>query len=228
MDSSFSGVKRVWGGGQPHPYSLHLGYSHQSIFADEPLEVLKIEGDQVRAAACSGIVTADGAGRPFAVVTGHNGLLWGGLSPPGNKKNIHGTVEDESSPASSFLGLMSQVLEHVRWTPDPWGSQLAEGPISGMGGAHHERQVTRRRRSELSAEASHTHAATVAAHPNNDFYITGSSADQVFLWKHGEVRGLLVLSFIRELLTLIHTFPPNSFLLVSYDPLDLADQSHML
>ena len=180
IDSSAS-VKRVWGGGHPHPYSLQ----HQSMFSDEPLEVLKIDGDRIRGVACSGVVTSDGAGRPFCVVTGHNGLLWGGLSPPGNKSVQ--LVEDES-PAASFLGLMSQVLETVRWTPDPWGAAMAEGPISGTGGhGHHHHQVTRRRLSETSAEASHTHAATVTAHPDRDFYISGSSADQVFLWKHGEV-----------------------------------------
>lgn len=37
---------------------------------EEPLEVISVEGDKCFAATCSGIITPDGHGRPFAVATG--------------------------------------------------------------------------------------------------------------------------------------------------------------
>ena len=48
-------------------------HPHQAaycLFEEPPLEVVNIEGDKCRSAASSGLVTPDGHGRPFAVVTG--------------------------------------------------------------------------------------------------------------------------------------------------------------
>jgi hypothetical protein len=49
---------------------LSAHHAHQGSLFEEPLDVINIEGDKCRAAASSGLVTPDGHGRPFAVVTG--------------------------------------------------------------------------------------------------------------------------------------------------------------
>ncbi|GAX73065.1 hypothetical protein CEUSTIGMA_g518.t1 [Chlamydomonas eustigma] len=149
-----------------HPHHPHL--AHQGSLFEEPLDVINIEGDKCRATASSGLVTPDGHGRPFAVVTGNSGLLWGGLSAPSTAAKQQQQLQQ--SPASLFLGLMQQVLDHVRWTPDPW-AVMANDVRENTG---------------PSTSASHTHSAAVAAHPERDLFLSGSSSDHVFLWKHGE------------------------------------------
>ena len=77
-----------------------------------------------------------------------------------------------AASAGSLSGFMSQVLDQLRWPPDPW--VVGEYP-------------TRRSGSSLgSAAVGHVQSVTVAAHPNRPLFVSGSSTGRIYLWQFGE------------------------------------------
>ncbi|KAF6256376.1 hypothetical protein COO60DRAFT_1529772 [Scenedesmus sp. NREL 46B-D3] len=66
---------------------------------------------------------------------------------------------------------MSQMLEQLRWPPDPW--VVGEFP-------------NRRSHSFGSAGMGHVHAAALAAHPTRPLYVSGSSTGRIYLWQFGD------------------------------------------
>ena len=50
---------------------------------------------------------------PHLRPAGHSGLLWGGLNAPSSSARQQ-QQQTQQSPSSLFLGLMQQVLDHVR------------------------------------------------------------------------------------------------------------------
>lgn len=76
------------------------------------------------------------------------------------------------SSGSSLSGFMSQMLDQLRWPPDPW--VVGEFP-------------NRRSHSFGSAGMGHVAAAALAAHPSRPLYVSGSSTGRIYLWQFGEV-----------------------------------------
>lgn len=65
---------------------------------------------------------------------------------------------------------MSQVLDQLRWPPDPW--------VTG--------EYPTRRMSHGSAAVGHVQTGTVAAHPNRPLFVSGSSTGRIYLWQFGD------------------------------------------
>jgi hypothetical protein len=87
--------------------------------------------------------------------------------------STHPTVPGStySAGSSSLTGFMSQMLEQLRWPPDPW--VVGEFP-------------NRRSHSFGSAGMGHVQAAALAAHPTRPLYVSGSSTGRIYLWQFGE------------------------------------------
>jgi hypothetical protein len=67
---------------------------------------------------------------------------------------------------------MSQVLDQLRWPPDPW--VVGEYPTRRSG------------ISMGSAAVGHVQAGTLAAHPTRPLYVSGSSTGRICLWQFGD------------------------------------------
>lgn len=83
-----------------------------------------------------------------------------------------GSAAAAGSSGSSLSGFMSQMLDQLRWPPDPW--VVGEFP-------------NRRSHSFGSAGMSHVSAAALAAHPSRPLYVSGSSTGRIYLWQFGDV-----------------------------------------
>lgn len=75
-----------------------------------------------------------------------------------------------------------QVLEHVRWTPDPWAAVANEYTAGGGGGAGGWGQTGRGGAGggggsglppALAATMSSVHAGALAPHPDADMFLSG-------------------------------------------------------
>jgi len=81
------------------------------------------------------------------------------------------------------MGLIGQVLEHVRWTPDPWAAVANEYTAQ----PHHARhEPPTSLPPALSATMNAVHAGALAPHPDTDLFLSGSHSDHVFMWRYGE------------------------------------------
>jgi hypothetical protein len=67
---------------------------------------------------------------------------------------------------------MSQVLDQLRWPPDPW--VVGEYPTRRSG------------ISMGSAAVGHVQGGTLAAHPSRPLYVSGSSTGRIYLWQFGD------------------------------------------
>jgi hypothetical protein len=95
-----------------------------------------------------------------------------GVQPGRSPRALSPAPPYAASSAGSLSGFMSQVLDQLRWPPDPW--VIGEYP-------------TRRSGMALgSAAVGNVQAATLAAHPNRPLFVSGSSTGRIYLWQFGD------------------------------------------
>lgn len=173
-----------------------------------PEQVMGFEADKCTAlACCSAKAAAQKLGNnscPVVVATGKSGLkqaeiclgedsdqgfLW--HQDYGGSSFGNSTMSMLGRQGSSLIGLIGQVLENVRWTPDPWAAMTSvEEPSMAV---HRDALLGSnsggwRQDSSLSVSAAATHTSALAAHPDRDLFVSGSSSDHVFLWHFGASR----------------------------------------
>lgn len=95
------------------------------------------------------------------------------VQPRSPTKALSPAAPYAASSSNSLSGFMSQVLDQLRWPPDPW--VIGEYPTRRGG------------MSMGSAALSHVQAGTLAAHPNRPLFVSGSSTGRIYLWQFGEV-----------------------------------------
>jgi hypothetical protein len=94
------------------------------------------------------------------------------MSVPANEQPEGSAAQNAADLQSSLLsGLMQQMLDHVRWPPDPW--VVGEFP-------------TRRSHFFGSASMPHVSSPAVAAHPQRPLFVSGSSSGHIYIWQFGD------------------------------------------
>jgi hypothetical protein len=87
-----------------------------------------------------------------------------------------------AASAGSLSGFMSQVLDQLRWPPDPW--VVGEFPHQRPSGGLHAGRVTAG--GHPGASLAHVHTAALATHPTRPLFVSGSSSGRIHLWAFGE------------------------------------------
>ncbi|KAF5837390.1 hypothetical protein DUNSADRAFT_4438 [Dunaliella salina] len=158
-----------------------------------PEQVMGFEGDKCTAlACCSAKAAAQKLGSsscPVVAATGRSGLhsaeiCLGGDSDQGflwhqdygGSSFSSSTMSMLGRQGSSLIGLIGQVLENVRWTPDPWAAMtsIEEPSLAMHRDALLDSSSVSRQGSSLSVSAAATHTSALAAHPDRDLFLSGT------------------------------------------------------
>lgn len=139
-------------------------------------DLVVAEGDRCKAVAvCSGsqyALVGTGRHRPLVYVTHKSGMGAASVAaPPDEVPPPSATAAAAAAQNSLLSGLMQQMLDHVRWPPDPW--VIGEYP-------------TRRSHSFGAAAMAQVSCCALAAHPLRPLYVSGSASGHIYMWCYGD------------------------------------------
>eukprot|EP00884_Botryococcus_braunii_P004810 jgi/Botrbrau1/1432/Bobra.0063s0124.2 len=134
----------------------------------------------------------DTEARPFVVASAKAGLVQSEVlaqaAPPSSLASESLlSASSSSGQGSVFTALLSDMLEAVRWPPDPW-AVIAPLPPDASASAETPRRSLPPSPAAARVKATCASVLTVAldSHPYRQLYLSGSASGEIYLWQFGQ------------------------------------------